>query len=505
MSAIVISLLIPLILAVFNGFVKTRWLFSLNIAGSLLLMLSSLSLFATVIQQGQISVQFGGWAMPYGITFSADGLSALLIITIALIYLCVLLMMQGHPKWQFANKVGKSTTNESGLHESDSYDSDSQSRRGFILLQGLIASTIAITLTADLFNLYVWFELMLMSVLGLLIINGKAHNLEAAIKYFTLNMLGTLLMLSAVGFIYGLTGQLNFSALQTAAMQPEIQPQIFIFSGLFVLALLMKIGAFPLFIWLPASYHTLPLPLMALIGGLLTKITAYVLLRLSGQVFDLSFMLDALGWIAVFTMLSGVIGAAYHWDLRRILAFHIVSQVGFLLLGIALASQAGAAGTALFLIHNILVKTNLFLIAGAIWIAVKHYDLREIGGLYPANALLAMLFLINAMALVGVPPTTGFWGKFLVLQETFNQQHFIWAIAALFTGLLTLYSMSKIWLEAFWKKPPQQQPEIQAIPRAVITPIIMISFFVVAIGFYPDPVITVLQTAFAPFYGHTAR
>ena len=492
MSPIVITLLIPLTLAVLNGFVKGRQLFALNLAGSLLLMLSSLYLFIEVIQIGQISVQFGGWVMPYGITFSADGLSALLIVTIALIYLCVLLLMQGHAKWRFSNE-----------------DSASQNQRGFILLQGLIASTIAITLTADLFNLYVWFELMLMSVLGLLIINGKPQNLEAAIKYFTVNMLGTLLMLSAVGFIYGMTGHLNFSALQTATMQPELQPKIYIFSGLFVIALLMKIGTFPLFIWLPASYHTLPLPLMALIGGLLTKITAYVLLRLSGQVFDLSFMLDALGWIAVFTMLSGVIGAAYHWDLRRILAFHIVSQVGFLLLGIALASQAGAVGTALFLIHNILVKTNLFLIAGAIWIAAKHYDLREIGGIYPAHTLLAILFLINAMALVGVPPTTGFWGKFLVLQETFYQQQFIWAISALFTGLLTLYSMSKIWLEAFWKKPLEQQAKkqiaMEPIPKTVMAPIVFISVLVVAIGFYPDPVISVLQTAFDPFYGHTAR
>mgnify|MGYP001059472555 CR=1 FL=1 len=481
MSAVLIPLIIPLTLALLSGFVKARHLFALNIFGSLLLLISALYLLFSVFDNEVLTVQFGAWPMPYGITFMADGLSAVLIIAIALVFLSVLLLMKGHKNWhEFA---------------------DNSAHYQFVLLQGLMAASIAVTLTSDLFNLYVWFELILMSVLGLLIIRGKQQNFEAAIKYFTINMLGTLLMLSAVGFIYGISGQLNFEAVKQASLNEDLQPQMQIYSALFVLALLMKVGAFPLFIWLPASYHTLPLPLLALIGGLLTKITAYVLLRLSGQVFDIEFMLDALGWLAVLTMLSGAIGAAYHWDLRRILAFHIVSQVGFLLLGIALASQAGAVGTTLFLVHNILVKTNLFLIAGAIFIAAKHYDLRKVGGLYPANILLAVLFLINAMALVGVPPTTGFWGKFLILQETIHQQHLVWAIAALITGFLTLYSMSKIWQEVFWKKPLAEQGEIEIVPKTVMLPIISITVLVVLIGIYPDPIIAFLQHTFLGFYG----
>lgn len=484
MTALLLVLLTPICLALLSGFVHESRLRALNFWGSLGLLLAAMWLILEVVEQNSVTINFGGWPFAYAIIFSADALSALIVLAVALVLLSVLLL------W-------------------DHWSLIRENRLAFILTQGMVTSVIAVAVTADLFNLYVWFELMLISLLGLLVIQDKLESREAAMKYFILSMLGTLLMLSAIGLIYGTTGHLNFEQLANAAQNPEIQTELGIFSALFILALLMKVGAFPVFFWLPASYHTLPLPLMALVGGLLTKVTIYVLVRLSGFVLDLQGLYYALGWLAVLTMLSGVIGAAYHWDLRRILAFHIVSQVGFLLLGVALASQAAIVGTMVFLIHNILVKSNLLLIAGAIFWVARHYDLRCLGGLYPRYSLLAVLFLINAMALVGVPPTSGFWGKFLILQEAFHQQYFIWALAALVTGLLTLYSMSKIWLEAFWKpvapcescfksfkdsaflsRAPQK-----SIPLKLYIPIILLTIAVLVTGFYPEPIIKLLQNS----------
>lgn len=476
MNPILFALLIPMSLALLSGWVAGRQQLKLNLAGSAVLLIGALVLLLEVEHYGPISLNFGGWPAPFGIAFYADGLSALIILVISLVYFCILMFWLSWP--------GKSEP-PSGQ---------------FTMLNGIVTSAVALSLTADLFNLYVWFELMLISVLALLVTNARLKNYEAAMKYFAINMLGTLLMLAAVGLIYGSSGHLNFEALAEAAKNEQLQPQLSLYSAILVIALLMKIGTFPLFIWLPASYHALPIPILALVGGLLTKISVYVLLRLSGQVLDIGVFYDAIGWLAVITMLSGVIGAAYHWDLRRILAFHIVSQVGFLLLGIALANQTAAIGTALFLIHNILVKTNLFLIAGAIWIASGHFDLRKLGGLYPAKTLLAILFLINAFALVGVPPSSGFWGKFLILKETFNQQLFFWAIAALLTGLLTLYSMSKIWLEVFWKAPVEGE-SVKTLAISTYIPIILISLTVAFIGIYPEPLIDYLETAVSDFYG----
>jgi multicomponent Na+:H+ antiporter subunit D len=467
--------LLPMITALVSASVRGRLRRVLDLLGGVLLFAWAVALFLEVAVEGRQSLAVGAWPLPYAIELAADGLSAGMVLLVALVSLLVLIFQAG---WRESPELP-------GLSP---------------LQHGLIAATMAALLSADLFNLYVWFELMLMATLGLLALGGGQRNQEAAFKYFSLNMLGALVMLAAVGLIYGATGDLNLAALAQAAREPTVAAALPAYLGLLLAALLLKAGAFPLFAWLPAAYHTLPAPLLALVGGLLTKITVYVLLRLTGQVFDAGQLYEVMGWLAVVTMLSGVLGAAYHWDLRRILSFHIVSQIGYLLLGLAMASQAAAAATGFFLFHNILVKTNLFLIAGLMWLAMGHYDLRRGGGLFPARPLLAGLFLLSAFALVGVPPTTGFWGKFLILREALNQDRLLWAGVALATGLLTLYSMTKIWLEGFWKPNPVS-PSRVPLPVSAYAAVITLSLVILLVGLYPEPVIDYLQQHSPDFEG----
>jgi multicomponent Na+:H+ antiporter subunit D len=447
-----------------------------SLTGALLLLACALVLVAEVDRTDRISVALGGWPLPYAIEFAADHASALMVLITAVLGVAVL------------------------LHQASRADPAPETPILHPLIHGLLAAVGAAFVTADLFNLYVWFELMLIAALGLLAHGGEPRQLDAAFKYLALNLVGTLLFLMAVAFIYGATGQLNFTALARAAQRPELAAALPVYVALLVLAFLLKAGAFPLFAWLPASYHTLPAPVLALVGGLLTKVGIYALLRLLGQVFGASppLFYEALGWIALLTMVAGVLGAAYHWDLRRILAFHIVSQIGYLLLGIALASPAGAAGTLFFTLHNILAKANLFLIAGLIWVLAGHYDLRRIGGLYRARPGLAVLFLIAAFSLVGVPPSSGFWGKFLLVRETFAQERWLWGGVALAVGLLTLYSMAKIWLEAFWKTHPESR---DIAPVAGLVPaylaVILLALLTLAMGLMPEPFIRYAESAAA--------
>lgn len=476
-------LLVPLLTALLTALLARQPVLrrGVSLLGAAALLACAVLLLLEVMQHGRQSVALGNWPLPYAIEFAADALSAALVLLTAIVGAGVLLATL---RWGETAEAG------AGLHP---------------LLHGLLAATGAVFLAADLFNLYVWFELMLISVLGLLVLGGKPRHGEAAFKYFAVSMLGTLLMLGAVGMIYGATGHLNFGALRVASAEPDLAGALPAYLGLLVLAFLLKAGAFPLFAWLPASYHTLPAPLLALVGGLLTKVAAYVLLRLLGDVFVATpgIMLEALGWLALVTMVSGVLGAAYHWDVRRILAFHIVSQIGYLLLGIALATPAAAAATVYFLFHNILVKANLFLIAGLMFAAAGHYDLRRIGGLYPAQPLLALLFLLSAFSLVGVPPTTGFWGKFMLLREAFEQGRYLWGGTALAVGLLTLYSMSKIWVEGFWKPQPNDRPSGStrgARPAAAYAAVVLLSLLILAMGVYPEPVIHHVEQATAGFW-----
>jgi multicomponent Na+:H+ antiporter subunit D len=317
-------------------------------------------------------------------------------------------------------------------------------------------------------------------------------------------MLGTLLFLAAVAMLYGATGQLNFAGLAEVVQREELKSALPVYVALLISAFLLKAAAFPLFFWLPASYHTLPVPVLALIGGLVTKVGVYVLLRLMGQVFvdQPQLFYEALGWIAVATMLSGVLGAAYHWDLRRILAFHIISQIGYLLLAVALASPAGGSAGVFFMIHNILAKATLFLIAGIMWRTAGHYDLRRIGGLYPARPLLAILFLVAGFSLVGIPPSSGFWGKFLLVQESFVQGRYVWGGFALAVGVLTLYSMVKIWLEGFWKPHPRGDALIANVKHSypAYATVFVLAVLLVVIGVYPEPLIQYTNAATSMFW-----
>jgi multicomponent Na+:H+ antiporter subunit D len=478
---LLLPLLIPLAAALLSAMLPARGYVrqGVGLASALAQVLAAGALLSALPAGGRFSLVLGDWPLPYGIELAADTLSAALILVSALLGLAVMLYSIGR----------------------DDAESATQNATATPLMLGLLASVAAVFLAADLFNLYVWFELMLIATLGLLVGSGDPRRSEAAFKYLVLNLLGTLLVLVAVALIYAASGQLNFTALRVAGQWPEVAAGLRPYLGLLLLALLLKAGALPLFAWLPASYPALPPPALALVGGLLTKVATYVLLRLAGQVFAVpDLWLEALGWLALLTMLAGVMGAAYHWDVRRILALHIVSQVGYLLLGIALASPAAAAGTAYFAVHNILVKANLFLIAGLMFASAGHYDLRRIGGLYAARPLLAALFLLSAFSLVGVPPSTGFWGKFMLLREAFEQERYVWGGGALAVGLLTLYSMSKIWLEGFWKAHPDATASAGVIPVPGYAAVLLLTGLILVMGLYPEPFIHLAQVATSGFW-----
>lgn len=405
---------------------------AISFVGALGFLAAALGVVAQVSSGSPANVAFGDWALPYGIQFQLDGLSSVLVLVTALMGLASLVYLTS--------------------------EADPGPRHPLVLplMHGTLAGVAGAFSTADLFNLYVWFEVMLICALGLIALGGRRDRLDAAFKYLGLNLFGTLLLLAAVGLLYAATGQLNYGALAVAARQ--VDPALLhVLLAALAVGLLLKSAAFPLYAWLPASYPTLPAPVLALFAGLLTKVGVYAVLRTLGDVFMPAggALYEILGWVAVATMVAGVLGAAYHWDMRRILAFHIVSQIGYILLAVALGGPSGHAAALFYTVHHIVVKANLFLIAGMIAAQAGSYDLRRIGGMAAARPALALLFAVPALSLVGIPPLSGFWAKLLVLQEAFVQQRFVWAALGLLVSVLTLYSMMKIWLEAFWKRHPE--------------------------------------------------
>ncbi|SDG38573.1 Na+/H+ antiporter subunit D [Pelagibacterium luteolum] len=436
-------------------------------------LVASLLLLNQVIGNGIQSKQFGSWAAPFGVSFVADPFSAAMVVISSLL--------------AFAAAIF-------GLTDL----SDTQKRAGFYpLFLGLMVGVNGAFLTGDIFNLYVWFEVMLITALGLLTLDKFKSQLDGAIKYAVLNLFSTILFLMAIGLLYGVTGTLNMADLAVVLPQTEPSGALLISALLFLLGFGIKAGFFPMFFWLPASYHTASIVVSAVFAGLLTKVGVYAAFR----VFTLLFEVDNAGireMIAVFaagTMLFGVFGAAIQWDIRRILSFHIISQIGYIMMGLAISTQAAMAGAVFYIIHHIIVKANLFLLAGAIYRTTGTYDLRQSGGLMKGSPWLAVLFVIPALSLAGIPPLSGFWAKFMVIDASFRDEAAWLGGVALFVGLLTIFSMSKIWIEAFWKDAPNPRNIPARLHITVVAPITALAAITVAIGVNPEPLVAYAQLA----------
>ena len=439
---VALPILIPLMSGALSmAFWRSRMMQRLiGIAGTAALLATSIWLFASVQAQGYVIMNAGGWAAPFGITLVADLLSAIMVVLTGII--------------GFAVAVYSLPTIGRG-HETFGY---------YPLMHLLLAGVAGAFLTGDIFNLYVWFEVMLLASFALLILGGERAQMEGAIKYVTLNLLSSVIFLSAVGLLYGMLGTLNMADIARRVALVEDKTLIDVLAVMFMISFGIKAAAFPLFFWLPAAYHTPPVAVSALFAGLLTKVGVYALFRVFTLIFNQSvdFTHDILLWGAGLTMLTGVLGAAAQFEFRRILSFHIVSQIGYMLMGLALFTPLALVGGVFYILHHIIVKTNLFLISGVVYRLKGTHDLKRLGGVYKAWPLLGVLFLIPALSLAGVPPLSGFFAKFVLIRASIEAGHIGITVIALLVGLLTLYSMTKIWAEVFWKKAPDDD---SAVPK----------------------------------------
>ena len=353
-------------------------------------------------------------------------------------------------------------------------------------------------LTGDLFNLYVWFEVMLMASFVLLALGGEKPQLEGAIKYVTLNLISSALFLTALGILYGMAGTLNMADLSRQLNNEMHMGVVSTLAMLFLVAFGIKSALFPLFFWLPASYHTPPVSVSAIFAGLLTKVGVYTLIRVFSLLFnqDIAYTHTIILVVAGFTMVTGVLGAMAQNEFRRILSFHIISQVGYMVMGLGLFTPLALAGSIFYIIHHIIVKTNLFLVSGVARRLQGSYSLEKLGGLYQTAPVLTIIFIISAFSLAGLPPLSGFWAKLILVKASLDIAGYFIAATALAVGLLTLFSMAKIWAAAFWgDQPPAVTDEDQInnvqlnapIKMALYLPMIILGMLTLTIGLLSEP------------------
>ncbi len=436
---LVLPLLIPMITAALALLAsrQARVQRALSVVGATALFTTSIVLLNKTWADGIQVVQAGDWPAPYGITLVSDLFSATMVCLTGFTGLAVTIYALG---------AIDRRREIFGFHP---------------LLHVLLMGISGAFLTGDIFNLYVWFEVLLIASFVLLTLGGERPQLEGAIKYVTINLLSSTIFLAAVGILYGQTGTLNMADLSIFFAENNGDGLMTALAMLFLVAFGIKAAMFPLFFWLPASYHTPPIATSTIFAALLTKVGVYSLVRVFTLIFthdvDFTHTLILLG--AGMTMLTGALGAMTQVDFRRLLSYLIVGEIGFLLMGLGLFTRDGLTGTVFFMIHAVISMAALFLLSGLTGRITRTFDLRQMGGLYQHYPLLAILFIIPGLGLAGMPPMVGFFAKLTLIKAAIEKESYLITAVALITGWLVLIAIIRVWREAFWKEPPEEVAE----------------------------------------------
>ena len=418
-------------------------------------------------RSGATVVQLGGWAAPAGISLVADRLSTLLLAVSSGVLLAVLVYAIG----QGITDGRRATVGV--FHPC------------YLVLSAGIAMAF---LTGDLFNLFVAFEVMLVASYVLITLEGNAPQVRAGMTYVVTSLVASVLFVTAIGLVYAATGTVNMA--DAAEKLQDVPEGVRVALGVTLLVVFgIKAAIFPLFSWLPDSYPTAPSPVTAVFAGLLTKVGVYAILRTQTLLFPDSAVLSrVLLVLAVLTMVVGILGAMVQDDMKRLLSFTIVSHIGYMLLGLGLASSAGLAGAVLYTVHHIVVQTTLFLVAGLVERRAGTGSLRQAGGLQHIAPVLAVLYVVPALSLAGIPPLSGFVAKLPLLQAGLADGGALAVTAvaaAVLTSLLTLYAVGRLWSEVFWGPVADVVPDADRSDAVVVgtdrTPRLMLGAAVVAV------------------------
>ncbi len=401
--------------------------------------------------------QVGEWRAPYGITIALDPLSGIMLSAANFVALMGLL----HSFSTLAPRV-----EGAWFHP---------------LFQTLVMGVNYAFITGDLFNLFVAFEIMLMASYALLCLGASRAQLSQAYKYVMLNLIGSTFFVLGAGLMYGMTGTLNFADLaRLVAAADTLPPGFHAVSLMLLFVFALKAAIFPLWFWLPDCYPTCPIAIAAVFSGVLTKVGVYALVR-TVPLFLGAPGADAGGWIlpvlsigAGATMVLAILGALALASIRRILAFTLISHMGYLVFGLVLMTPEAIAGAVFYMAQHMIVMTALFLCCGLLEARAGSDELGRVSALARSSPALGVLFFLSAMSLAGLPPFSGFFGKAIILREAFiasTPTAFALAGCAILTSVLTLLVMAKVWCRAFWSPPTAPRDEAPSLtPRPSLAP-----------------------------------
>lgn len=431
-------------------------------AGIITFALVALSVAALLIaaESGTLVYKMGNWLPPYGICFVLDGLSAFMLITVnAIAFLAVLYSV---------NYIEKFTS----------------SWQYFTLFMLMVAGMNGVVLTGDFFNLFIFMEITAVACYALVAYGCEHSELEASFKYIILGSLASVLILFGIGFLYSYTSSLNMADIsRELALKGQSNLLLFV-SALFIMGFGLKAALVPFHSWLPDAHPSAPAPISAMLSGVVIKaLGVYVLVRLFfnvlGNIDQIRGILMVLGSLS---MVVGVILAVVQWDFKRLLAYHSISQIGYVVLGFGLATELGILGGLFHLMNHAVFKSLLFLNAGAVEYNTETRNLKEMGGLKKVMPVTGSTSLVASMSIAGLPPFNGFWSKLIIIVAAIQAQEYFHASIAVAVSIVTLVSFAKVQRYAFYGAFNEKWSKLKEVPGYMRCSMIIMAVLCIVMG-----------------------
>ncbi|MEJ6527371.1 Na+/H+ antiporter subunit D [Exiguobacterium sp. USCH10] len=475
----VFPIVIPALAAIIMMFMPKRVQLQRVMALGALVITAIVSLFLvhTVSTEGIQTLNLGNWQAPFGITLVSDMLSALLVTTSTLLTLFIV--------WFAVH------------YFSDSYEGNYL----YISMLFLLVGVNGAFTTGDIFNLFVFFEVFLMSSYVLIVLGGRGVQLRESIKYLLVNIIASALFVMSVALLYGVTGTLNLADLAMKIPLVDNPDVITVIGVLFVIVFGMKGALVPLHYWLPGAYVVAPTPILAMFGALLTKVGVYSILRTYTLLFDGNgeFLQTFLMVLAVLTIFIGMTGAIAYNDVKLIIIYNIMIAVGVILYGISVNTQTSLEGSLYYLIHDMIIKAVLFMLVGMMIGITKSGQLRDMGGLITRFPLFGWTFFLAALSLAGIPPLSGFFGKLLIVSGGMDEGELFGPLLVLLSSLFVLYSVMKIFLNGFWGEAKREYDgPLVPYTKRLIVPVFLLLIIAVAYGFGAEAIHPYITQAIEP-------
>ncbi|HUL36093.1 MAG TPA: monovalent cation/H+ antiporter subunit D family protein [Thermodesulfobacteriota bacterium] len=469
------SFLIPLV-----GWWRRSLCYPLILAALTVSAFSSLIILQMVMEQGTIHYHLGNWDPPWGIEYVFDHLNAFVAVIVSLTSLLIGISSKSLVERSFSKKAA------------------------FFYCLFLLQATglLGIVVTGDAFNLYVFLEIASLAGYTLIAIGDDGAPF-ASFNYMLYGTVGACFYLLGVGYLYIVTGSLNMADL-AKLLPPLYQSKpVLIAFAFFIVGVAIKMALFPLHVWLPDAYTYAPSAVSALIAPLTTKVGVYVAIRIMYTIFTPSFVKEfssattLLSWVSIFAILFGCIWALAQTDLKRMFAYVLVAEIGYLALGIGLANRNGLTGTVLHIMNDTMMMASLFLVAGAVVTKTGFRRIDQWSGLHKKMPLTMAVFVVTALSVIGIPPMCGFFSKWYLLLGAINAKQWVAAAVLLGSSLVNAILFFRVIEVIYFRRPAEfpnqdrvQHEGFEEAPWSLLIPMLLFAAGIVSLGLLSGKIVS---------------